>query len=219
GRGRGRGVGSHPRRGKGRCGRAGGEKGKKRKGVGIEGVLSAPIQKPPRNPDEAARRIDRLVGDVPRIELFAREQRPGWASWGNETQKFTAAETAMTVELRHEPAHSKFGGSSAPRILNCTASVGLVQKVPTHLRKVSAYADRGTALHAAIALLLAEDAHAPVESLAGKTFGSYTITPDDVENALRPAYAYVETLLDVPGAEYYLEQRVIFPTIPDTWGT
>ena len=28
-----------------------------------------------------------------------------------------------------------------------------------------------------------------------------------------------ETLLDTPGAEYYLEQRVIFPTIPDTWGT
>src|SRR5262249_24570239 len=64
-----------------------------------------------------------------------------------------------------------------------------------------------------------EDAHALVESLTGKTFGNYTITPDDIENALRPAYAYVETLLDTPGAEYYLEQRVVFPTIPDTWGT
>src|SRR5262249_19265305 len=39
------------------------------------------------------------------------------------------------------------------------------------------------------------------------------------ENALRPAYAYVETLLDTPGAEYYLEQRVVFPAIPNTWGT
>src|SRR5262249_19450015 len=55
--------------------------------------------------------------------------------------------------------------------------------------------------------------------LAGKTFGSYTITPNDVANALAPVYAYVETLLDTPGAEYYLEQRVVFPTIPDTWGT
>jgi hypothetical protein len=91
--------------------------------------------------------------------------------------------------------------------------------VPAQLRKVSAYADRGTALHTAIALLLAEDRHALVESLAGKTFGNYSITPDDIETALRPAYAHVELLLDQPRAEYYLERRVIFPTIPNTWGT
>ena len=41
-----------------------------------------------------------------------------------------------------------------------------------------------------------------------------TLTRDDIENALRPAYAYVDALLDTPGAEYYLEQRVKFPTIP-----
>ncbi|HMF27764.1 MAG TPA: DUF2800 domain-containing protein [Candidatus Cybelea sp.] len=29
----------------------------------------------------------------------------------------------------------------------------------------------------------------------------------------------METLLDTPGAEYYLEQRVVFPAIPNTWGT
>jgi len=125
----------------------------------------------------------------------------------------------MTIELRREPVHSPFGGSVAARVLRCPASVDLIQKVPADLRKPSAYADRGTALHAAIALLLAKDTHALVGSLAGKTFGSYTITPDDVANALAPAYAYVETLLDTPGAKYYLEQRVVFPTIPDTWGT
>jgi hypothetical protein len=125
----------------------------------------------------------------------------------------------MTVELRHEPVHSKFGGSVAARIIGCPGSVDLIAKVPAYLRKPSAYADRGTACHAAIVLLLAEDTHALVESLAGKTFGSYTITHDDIENALRPAYAHVETLLDTPGAEYYLEQRVVFPAIPNTWGT
>ena len=67
--------------------------------------------------------------------------------------------------------------------------------------------------------LLAEDAHARIESLIGKTFGDYVITDDDVENALRPAYAYVESLLDVPGAEYFLEKRVTFPAIADTFGT
>jgi len=115
--------------------------------------------------------------------------------------------------------HSPFGGSVAARILRCPASVDLTQKVPPYLRKSSAYADRGTALHAAIAFLLAQDTHALVESLAGKMFGSYTITPDDVENALWPAYAYVETLLETPGAEYFLERRVVFPAIADTFGT
>jgi hypothetical protein len=67
--------------------------------------------------------------------------------------------------------------------------------------------------------LLAEDTHACIESLIGKTFGDYTITDDDVENALRPVYAYVESLLDVPGAEYFLEKRVTFPAIADTFGT
>src|SRR5262245_50437127 len=118
-----------------------------------------------------------------------------------------------------ELVHSPFGGSVAARVLRCPASVDLTQKVPAYLRKSSAYADRGTACHAAIARLLAENAHSLVASLAGKTFGNYTITPDDIENALQPAYAYVETLLDTPGAQYYLEQRVVFPTIRDTFGT
>src|SRR5262249_9690307 len=125
----------------------------------------------------------------------------------------------MTVELRHEPAHSRFGGSSAGRVLRCPASVGLIEKVPAYLRKISAYAARGTALHAAITSLLAEDAHIPVESLAGKTFGDYAITHDDIENALRPACAFAEALIDARGAEYYLERRVSFPTVPNTWGT
>jgi len=123
------------------------------------------------------------------------------------------------LELRREPVHSPFGGSVAARVLRCPASVDLTRKVPAYLRKPSFYADRGTALHAAITLLLAEDTHALVESLVGKTFGNYTITPDDIENALRPAYARVETLLDTPEAEYYLERHVVFPTIPNTWGT
>jgi hypothetical protein len=125
----------------------------------------------------------------------------------------------MTVELPREPIHSPFGGSVAARVLRCPAFVELARKVPAYLHKPSAYADRGTACHAAITCLLTEDTHALVESLTGKTFGSYTITRDDIENALRPAYAHVEVLLDTPGAEYYLERRVIFPAIPNTWGT
>ena len=124
----------------------------------------------------------------------------------------------MTVELPREPIHSPFGGSVAARVLRCPASVGLVEKVPAHLRKVSAYAGRGTALHAALALLLDDDAPFP-ESLAGKTFGNYTITSDDIATALRPVLDFVNRLLDAPGAEFYLERRVIFPGTADTFGT
>jgi len=122
----------------------------------------------------------------------------------------------MTVELRHEPAHSPFGGSVAARVLRCPASVGLVEKVPAYLRKVSAYAERGTALHKAMVLLI--DNARTFDGLVGEIIGCYAIARDDVENALRPAYAYVDALLDAPGAEFYLEQRVIFPTI-DAFGT
>jgi hypothetical protein len=57
-----------------------------------------------------------------------------------------------------------------------------------------------------------------LDSLVGETINNYTITRDDVENALAPVYAYVDALL-TPGAEYYLERRVIFPTIANTFGT
>ena len=120
--------------------------------------------------------------------------------------------------LAEQQGHSRFGGSVATRVLRCPASVSLVEKVPAHLRKASAYADRGTALHAAMTLLLDDSGHS-LESLVGKTINDYTITRDDVENALRPACAYVDALLDAPGAEFYLEQRVVFPTIAGAFGT
>jgi hypothetical protein len=115
------------------------------------------------------------------------------------------------------PAHSRFGGSVAARILRCPGSVGLVEKVPAHLRKSSTYAERGTALHAAMVRLI--DESEGLESLVGKTIDDYTITRDDVENVLRPAYAYVDGLLDEPEAEFYSEQRVTFPTIAGAYGT
>jgi len=37
-------------------------------------------------PDEARERIIKLFGDLPRIELFAREKVEGWDCWGNEVE-------------------------------------------------------------------------------------------------------------------------------------
>ena len=37
-----------------------------------------------RKPDEVRDRIVELMGDIPRIELFARQQVDGWDCWGDE---------------------------------------------------------------------------------------------------------------------------------------
>ena len=85
------------------------------------------------------------------------------------------------------------------------------------LGKTSFWAERGTACHTAIARLIENEC--TLGDLVGTTIGGYTLTRDDVENALRPAFAYAVALLDTPGAEYYLEQRVSFPTIAGAFGT
>jgi N6-adenosine-specific RNA methylase IME4 len=51
-------------------------------------VISAPRREHSRKPDEAYEIIERMYPDLPRIELFARNARDGWAAWGNQTEKF-----------------------------------------------------------------------------------------------------------------------------------
>jgi N6-adenosine-specific RNA methylase IME4 len=43
-------------------------------------------------PHEVRKRIVTLMGDVPRIELFARQRWAGWDAWGNEVNVATACE-------------------------------------------------------------------------------------------------------------------------------
>jgi len=43
-------------------------------------------QKHSQKPDEARDRIVKLFGDLPRIELFARQKVAGWDCWGNEVE-------------------------------------------------------------------------------------------------------------------------------------
>jgi N6-adenosine-specific RNA methylase IME4 len=61
----------------------------KRVDATVPQVIFAPRRQHSRKPDEARQRIMRCRGDIPRIELFAREAAPGWDVWGNETTKFT----------------------------------------------------------------------------------------------------------------------------------
>jgi len=42
------------------------------------------IEEHSKKPQEARERIVQLMGDVSRIELFARQKTDGWDVWGNE---------------------------------------------------------------------------------------------------------------------------------------
>ena len=50
----------------------------------VKQLVEAVRTKHSRKPDEVGSRIVELVGDIPRIELFARERVLGWDSWGLE---------------------------------------------------------------------------------------------------------------------------------------
>lgn len=59
----------------------------------VEQVLAEPPREHSRKPDEARRRIEEFFGlpqpHLKAIELFAREQSPGWDAWGLETNRFS----------------------------------------------------------------------------------------------------------------------------------
>lgn len=60
-------------------------KGKpKRLNNSVSQLLFAPLTKHSEKPHEAREKIVELIGDLPRIELFARHKVNGWDIWGNE---------------------------------------------------------------------------------------------------------------------------------------
>ena len=50
----------------------------------IKGLVEAERIQHSRKPDEIRHRIDKLFGELEKIELFARRSAPGWDAWGNE---------------------------------------------------------------------------------------------------------------------------------------
>lgn len=62
-------------------------KGKpKRLNADVHQVIYSPIGKHSRKPKETRDKILRLCGDLPRVELFARQKTDGWDTWGNELE-------------------------------------------------------------------------------------------------------------------------------------
>jgi len=62
----------------------------KRLNADVRQGIIAPRREHSRKPDGIHERIERLVAG-PYLELFARQKRPGWDVWGNQTDKFREA--------------------------------------------------------------------------------------------------------------------------------
>lgn len=58
----------------------------KRQSASVHQVICSPIEEHSKKPAETRERIVKLMGDIPRIELFARQITPGWDVWGNEVE-------------------------------------------------------------------------------------------------------------------------------------
>lgn len=56
----------------------------KRVNAGVHSVIDTPVEEHSKKPDTVRDRIVTLCGDLPRIELFARQKTQGWDVWGNE---------------------------------------------------------------------------------------------------------------------------------------
>lgn len=61
-----------------------GSMGKYKQSNKVKGLIVARRTKHSKKPDEVRKSIETLFGDVPKIELFARQTFDGWDCWGNE---------------------------------------------------------------------------------------------------------------------------------------
>lgn len=58
----------------------------KRISASVHSIIDTPIERHSKKPDDIRKRIVNLMGNIPRIELFAREKIEDWDVWGNEVE-------------------------------------------------------------------------------------------------------------------------------------
>lgn len=78
-----------------------------------QGII-APRREHSRKPDGIHQRVERLVAG-PYLELFARETKPGWDCWGNETTKFNKPydaqdDLAKSIEVGFDAIRERVAG-------------------------------------------------------------------------------------------------------------
>ncbi len=114
-------------------------------------------------------------------------------------------------------SHSNIvGGSTAKRVINCPASVKLVQQMPPQAE--SEHAARGTLLHNVIAELL-EFEKVPVQML-GATYKTQTLTQELIDEKIIPALEALDEIDPERQMEYMVETRVAFGDfLPGVFGS
>lgn len=65
-----------------------GTRGSPKTSRNVRSALLAQVREHSRKPDEAFAAAERLMPHARRIEIFSREHRPGWTTWGDEAGKF-----------------------------------------------------------------------------------------------------------------------------------
>lgn len=65
--------------------------------AGVHQIVISHVEQHSKKPDEVRERIVRLCGDVPRIELFAREITTGWTCLGNEIDGLDIREAISNI--------------------------------------------------------------------------------------------------------------------------
>ena len=71
-------------------------------------ALLHPRMEHSKKPDEVRNRIVELCGDLPRIELFAREKTSGWDVWGNEVESSIRLLTPLALDGGDSAASEQF---------------------------------------------------------------------------------------------------------------
>jgi len=108
------------------------------------------------------------------------------------------------------------GGSTASRVINCPGSVALVAKMPP--KPSSSYADEGTLLHDAIALIL--DGKETSQSVIGMKYKGIELTQELFDDKLAPALAALEEIDPNNEMELLVETKVSFgDLIPGAFGS
>ena len=108
------------------------------------------------------------------------------------------------------------GGSSASRVINCPASVALVNKMPP--KGSSKYADEGTLLHNAIAELLEKDLEP--EALLGFKYKDLVLNEDHLKDKIIPALASLDEVDPDCDMKMAIESEVDFGEhLPGVFGS
>jgi len=108
------------------------------------------------------------------------------------------------------------GGSTAKRVINCPASVKLVQQMPP--KPSSEHADRGTLLHNVIAELLEFDKKP--EQCIGAQYKDQVLTQELIDEKIIPALEALDAVDPDKTMEYMVETRVGFGDyLPGVFGS